>query len=522
MSLTKVTYSMIDSAPVNVLDYGAKGDGTTDDSLAIQAALNATAGTGQSVLIPKTTNGTYVVGQQTGQLYCLNVPSNTRLIIEPGVIIQAKSGIGLVVRILSIQSSSNVYISGYGAVITGIKSEYTTDEQRHGVIVSGSSNVYIEGLTSKDTGGDGFYLGAPTVENVTLVDCVADNNRRNGVSITSGKRIVLERCQFINQNGTAPESGIDIEPNANTDFMEDITLRDCYAYNNAGAGYIVAPRALPGATAKTINVNILNCVDDGGTALGGFNVEKLDVGANKLSGEIVFDNCVSRNAREGSFRVRNYDSNGVPIVFNKCSSINPTRNGVVVAQRVNAPFSVYNESADTGAATNGNVHIYDPIIQYTDTPPNVSDFNFGGLAILVTDCYVDSPIEVGHPGNANKAYQLRLSNSTNIKVNDPREFYTHLGTEVFDPNQAGTTFKNDGAAATFTLGNRAVGYPDQTFEVTNAGGITITPDAGSAIQPLGTTGQSAQSTQVGASLVIRRDSATTWRIVKQVGTWTAV
>jgi hypothetical protein len=48
MALTKVTYSMINGAAVNVLDYGAIGDGVTDDTAAIQTAIN----TGLPVYLP--------------------------------------------------------------------------------------------------------------------------------------------------------------------------------------------------------------------------------------------------------------------------------------------------------------------------------------------------------------------------------------------------------------------------------------------------------------------------------------
>lgn len=48
MSLTKVSYSMITGAPVNVLDFGAIGNGIADDTAAIQAAL----ATGKSIFFP--------------------------------------------------------------------------------------------------------------------------------------------------------------------------------------------------------------------------------------------------------------------------------------------------------------------------------------------------------------------------------------------------------------------------------------------------------------------------------------
>jgi len=65
MSLTKATYSMIEGAPVNVLDYGAVGDGVANDTAAIQAAITAAAqsvggSTGAVVYFP---TGTYLISQ---------------------------------------------------------------------------------------------------------------------------------------------------------------------------------------------------------------------------------------------------------------------------------------------------------------------------------------------------------------------------------------------------------------------------------------------------------------------------
>jgi hypothetical protein len=59
MALTRVSYSMIDGAVVNVRDFGAVADGVTDDTAAIQAAINslsdttsATSNGGGTVYIP--------------------------------------------------------------------------------------------------------------------------------------------------------------------------------------------------------------------------------------------------------------------------------------------------------------------------------------------------------------------------------------------------------------------------------------------------------------------------------------
>jgi hypothetical protein len=88
MSLTKASYAMVTGAPLNVMDYGAVGDGTTDDTAAINAAMTA-AGVGlysRSVFLP---SGQYKVTNTITVPVGVTVSGNYGSIEHPTVILWA-------------------------------------------------------------------------------------------------------------------------------------------------------------------------------------------------------------------------------------------------------------------------------------------------------------------------------------------------------------------------------------------------------------------------------------------------
>ena len=105
MSLTKVSYSMITGAPVNVKDYGAVGDGSTDDTTAMQAAITAVATTGQGLYIPV---GTYKITSVLTSAGDLNMfGEGEKSVLDFSGITSGSSGITVTGTITEIQAVSS-------------------------------------------------------------------------------------------------------------------------------------------------------------------------------------------------------------------------------------------------------------------------------------------------------------------------------------------------------------------------------------------------------------------------------
>ncbi|MEJ2905688.1 right-handed parallel beta-helix repeat-containing protein [Pedobacter panaciterrae] len=159
---------------------------------------------------------------------------NSRILVKPN---KRKDYV-----IISIIDVANVKV--YYPNIVGDRNKHLSKigEWGMGISIRGSKNISIIGGQINNCWGDGIYVGndnGVTSEAVSISYTRISNNRRNGISITSGRNITLDNLYVSNTNGTAPQSGIDIEPNNPSDIIENIKVNGIVTENNAGDGISV-------------------------------------------------------------------------------------------------------------------------------------------------------------------------------------------------------------------------------------------------------------------------------------------
>lgn len=216
------------SDTVTASELGLVGDGVTDNTQILRKLLSEP---GKIVIIP---SGHYRTGS-------LTVPSNTKLIMRSGVVLEDNGMLGGNERLLSI-FGDHVSIEAYGAKILTANGLYSGGEQRHGVFLYGASDVIIEGLESSGHAGDGFYIGGPRGNpstNIRLLDCSAKENWRQGISVTNATRLLVEDSEFSYTTGKKPEAGLDFEPNFVSDVLDHILVVRANTKGNMGGGILV-------------------------------------------------------------------------------------------------------------------------------------------------------------------------------------------------------------------------------------------------------------------------------------------
>jgi parallel beta-helix repeat protein len=338
------------SNSVSLLHFGNAGFGG-DDTNVLQTALNYTAANGQILNIPA---GSYNINP-------LSFPNNSNVFVDAGVTMTANPGYGANTTMLNI-SSSNVKITGAGAAVSVFhmrKSEYTSGEQRHCMYIVNASNVTVSGISCNDSGGDGLYLAGST--NVTVEDCIFNNNRRQGSSITGGvNHVFYLRDHFTNTSGTAPQSGLDIEPDAPGDFLLDVNIEDCYTDANAGDGVMVSTWLMD-SSSQPVGVTVLRNHSTGNQRYGYFANNN---DPSNAPGAILIKDSFSDQSGSYGAVGRFYAANGASLTFQNLTVTNP---------HVNGPDSVLGDSAAVGIVRGGggsialgNVHFLNTTIAITN------------------------------------------------------------------------------------------------------------------------------------------------------------
>lgn len=356
----------------------------------------------------------------------LKMSSNQKLILQPGAVLEAAPDKfhGKNDEFLRLENLENVTITGYGAEIRMRKKDYqnlnrySKSEHRHGIILRDCKNVTISGVTVRATGGDGLYIGTRKrnvggwCSNVTVRDCVFDDNHRQGISVISVEKLLVERCVLSNTSGTAPESGIDFEPNNPLQKLTDCVVRDTLAINNREIGFHMWLKNIQESTTP-VSIRFERCV-----SVGGFASVHAGVGNAGAKGDVEFVDCQFINPLVNGIRVRDKNADSFGLIFRNCqiSGVGDhkytSRRGK--AYNLNAPvamFTIYKRATNPGGVVFDNMLIFDAHNRPAFVIADPIDFAANGFSNVTGTVRINSPA-----AEAIKLYGTTLKGAGQLKL----------------------------------------------------------------------------------------------------------
>ena len=281
------------------------------------AALQAAIDSGAPRVIVENMGSPWIVNR-------IRLAGNQEIVFEEGVEVRAKRGAFRDTNdgLFEGGGIKNVTLRGYGAVLRMWRDdyagpEYKKGEWRHALRFSDCTNLRIYGLTIAESGGDGIYLGGSLNRDIHIKDVVCDKNYRQGISVITAENLLIENCRLGNTAGTAPECGIDFEPNRPDQRLVNCVMRNCVTTNNASAGYTVAI----GRTTEPVSLSFENCRSVG-DAFAGVSLD-LPNDPQNFRGTIRFVNCRFERNRGVGIQVKGNGAGGCRVVFEKCSILDP-------------------------------------------------------------------------------------------------------------------------------------------------------------------------------------------------------
>lgn len=220
MALTKVTYSMIEGATANILDFGASpSNSAADNTTAINAAIQAA----NSIYIPSGVFTTNFITLRSGvSIYGAGPSSILSFPAGQSGLYGLSSGAGSYLEDITLSNFKLL-----GAVAASGFSEFV-----HLINVNGVRNLLIDGVQFVGFQGDGLYLGAHSDNtrhniNVSVTNCLFDGvnkDNRNGISAIDCDGLKVSGCSFKRLTRSNMPGPIDVEPNVNANTVRNISV----------------------------------------------------------------------------------------------------------------------------------------------------------------------------------------------------------------------------------------------------------------------------------------------------------
>lgn len=541
--------------------YNAKGNGSAEDTAAVQACMNDCASSGIGyVTVPA---GTFMIDA----VKSLNIPSNIRIVLNAQTVFKAIANNSTTYSIFKISNASNVFIEGNGALLLGDRATHTvapawqanhvyalndqvnangivlkcttpgtssatmptgqgtavndgtvvwayvySGEGGMGVnIVNGSTNIFISDLTAKNCWGDGFYVGGGiNCENVHLTNCIGDANRRQGLSITNVKNMFVTSGEYKNTIGTNPQYGIDVEPNNNC-VIQNVNLTGVSTSNNFGGGLQLCPMFMTGTNAYSVNVAGFTSESDlgGGIDLiGGSPFPTSEVYGKINIKDAVVINPVSTGVYFQAWRnMPRADVSNVTV-------INPNAQNSSNLQ-LSSGFVVY-ASPNDAAGNYGNIKFENcGVIDNRTTSQTYAPFYMASDAthtiqnVSIIDPYwegIKPTLKGWIDSTGNFFGNAKFTNASVVNISSSQLIYAYLGQELVATSSL---------TATLASSNGSVGNEYTLRYGATSGTVVLAAGSGDTIIYKGSAVASVSLTVPGTFIKVRSIGGNKWIVVEQ-------
>lgn len=366
---TTVPKLLIGKAKANVRDFGALGDNKANDIAAFIAAVKSLPADGGTLIIP---DGEYMLPADEKTW----LRSNLRIYWAKNAWINTIPHNDD--RAYPVNVLDHIHVELYNPQVRGERLKHTfttfppivkqnpdgtttttpssrdTHEWGHNIAVRGKSDmINILFGNSREANGDGISCGGT---NLFIYGFVTQANRRQGITLGSAKNVKVYNCDMLDtgdyetSEGTNPQAGIDIEPDAPND-SKNVHVYGCRSLGNrVGVEVFGNNTPINGDYAEIIGLvveqtelgrNVIGCSLTGvkGAVLRDLNVhdnETLGIQTVARVSDLTLDNITYHNnsTRLGPQKVRNFKLAGTSTL----AATNTTRDILLKGSPVNTMF----------------------------------------------------------------------------------------------------------------------------------------------------------------------------------------